>query len=459
MKTEEALRTLPSVEAILSDDRVAPILVKLPRNLARMTIRDHLTDVRTAILAGKAVAFDWPEMIRLLDERTHDSLGRAINGQGVVLHTGLGRAALSKAARRALADVAENFCNLAIDLETGRRGERYAHVADLLCELTGAEAAMVVNNNAAATMLILNTMAAGKEAIISRGQLVEIGGAFRMPDIMERSNVKMVEVGTTNRTHLKDYRAAITANTGLLIRVHMSNYKIVGFTKEVPLEELVVLGSEFKIPVVDDLGSGALIDLSKYGLPKEPMVQESVAAGADVVCFSGDKLLGGPQCGIIIGRKACIEPMKKNPLTRALRCGKLTYAALEATLRLFFDPEQLGRDHAVMALLLKPLPEMQRQAERLLRAVADLQDKAEFDIRDATSEIGSGSLATEQLPTKVVAIRPKSFAADDLARRLRQCDPPVFGRVADDALLLDFRTIREDEIDFVAQALRTALQS
>jgi L-seryl-tRNA(Ser) seleniumtransferase len=369
----------------------------------------------------------------------------------------MGRAALSSVAQEALVAVSDNFCNLAVDMETGRRGERYAHVAGLLGELTGAEAAMVVNNNAAATMLILNTLAAGKEAIISRGQLVEIGGAFRMPDIMERSNVRMIEVGTTNRTHFADYRAAITPNTGLLIRVHMSNYKIIGFTKEVPLEELVALGREVGVPVVDDLGSGALIDLSKYGLPKEPTVQESIAAGADVVCFSGDKLIGGPQCGIIIGKKAYIELMKKNPLTRALRCGKLTYAALEATLRLFFDEEKLLREHAVLKLLLKPLPEMQRQAKTLIRAVADLVDKAEFDLRDATSEIGSGSLATEQLPTRVVAVKPKSCSADELAHRLRRCDPPVFGRIADGALLLDFRTIREDEIDLVARALHHVL--
>jgi L-seryl-tRNA(Ser) seleniumtransferase len=486
MKTQDSkLQDLPSVDAVLGDERLSDVLARLSRRLARMTVREYLGELRAEILenrdatvfaakTGSVPIFDWATLRDRLERQIGDSLSRAINALGVVLHTGLGRAALSESAQAALRVVSENFCNLAIDLETGRRGERYAHVARLLGELTGAEDAIVVNNNAAATMLILNTLAAGKEAVISRGQLVEIGGAFRMPDIMQRSNVKMVEVGTTNRTHLKDYRAAIGPETALLIRVHMSNYRIIGFTKEVPLEDLVALGQEFKVPVVDDLGSGALIDLSKYGLPKEPMVQESIAAGADVVCFSGDKLIGGPQSGIIVGRKSYIAQMKKNPLTRTLRCGKLTYAALEATLRLFFDEERLLKEHAVFSVLLKPLSAMEAQADRLIRLCRDLQPQARFTLRDGVSEIGGGSLATEQLPTKLVAIKPTALSPDELARRLRRPREnrdatvfaaktggvpifPVFGRIERDELVLDFRTVRDDETALVADALHHAL--
>jgi L-seryl-tRNA(Ser) seleniumtransferase len=451
------LKALPSVDALLGDARVTALLAKVPRRLALIVIRDYLDELREAILADRRVEFGPATLVARVERQASRSLGRAINALGVVLHTGLGRAALSKVAQDSLHNVSESFCNLAIDLETGRRGERYAHVARLLCELTGAEAAMVVNNNAAATMLILNTLAEGREVIISRGQLVEIGGAFRMPDIMQRSNVRMVEVGTTNRTHLKDYRAAITPQTALLVRVHMSNYKIVGFTREVPLADLVALGREFKLPVVDDLGSGALIDLARYGLPKEPTVQESVVAGADVVCFSGDKLIGGPQAGIIVGKRPYVEQLKKNPLTRALRCGKLTYAALEATLRLFFDEERLLREHSVLSVLCKPLSVMEAAAGELLVACQDLAPKAGFALRDGMSEIGGGSLATEQLPSKLVAIKPKSLSADELARRLRLVEPPVFTRIERDAVVLDFRTIRNDEVAIVAQALHRAL--
>jgi L-seryl-tRNA(Ser) seleniumtransferase len=456
VKNADALRTLPSVEATLGDERVTPLLSRMPRRLALMVIRKYLAEVRENLLAGEATGFDWPTILERLERRTRPSLRRAINALGVVLHTGLGRAALSKPAHVALAETSENFCTLAIELETGRRGERYAHVADLLCELTGAEAAMVVNNNAAATMLILNTLAEGKDVVISRGQLVEIGGAFRMPDIMKRSNVRMLEVGTTNRTHLKDYRAAITPETGMLIRVHMSNYKIVGFTKEVGVADLVALGREFKLPVVDDLGSGALIDLSKYGLPREPTVQESLAAGADIVCFSGDKLIGGPQSGIIVGRKTLIDRMKQNPLTRTLRCGKLTYAALEATLLMFFDEERLVKEHAVLSVLLKPLAEIECAAKELLTALKDI-GALKATVEDGVSEIGGGSLPTEPLPTRLVALKPKGLSAEELGRRLRLSDPAVFGRIENDRLLLDLRTVRDDEVALIARALHAAL--
>jgi L-seryl-tRNA(Ser) seleniumtransferase len=456
MKNADALRTLPSVEAIIGDERVVPLLDRMPRRLALMVIRRYVSDVRERLLADKPGQFDWTTLLERLARQARPSLRRAINALGVVLHTGLGRAALSRPAQAALTEASENFCTLAIEIETGRRGERYAHVAELLCELTGAEAAMVVNNNAAATMLILNTLAEGREVVISRGQLVEIGGAFRMPDIMKRSNVRMVEVGTTNRTHLKDYRSALTPETGMLVRVHTSNYKITGFTKEVSLADLVALGHGANVPVVDDLGSGALIDLSKYGLPKEPMVQESLAAGADIVCFSGDKLVGGPQSGIIVGRKTLIDRMKQNPLTRTLRCGKLTYAALEATLRMFFDEERLVREHSVLSVMLKPPAEIERAAVELRAATEDIGG-LEAKIETGVSEIGGGSLPTEPLPTRIVALNTGRMPAEELGRRLRLSDPAVFGRIENGRLLLDLRTVRPDEVALIARALHGIL--
>ena len=330
---------------------------------------------------------------------------------------------------------------------------------------------MVVNNNCAATLLILSGLAKGKEAIVSRGQLIEIGGAFRIPDVMQQSGCKMVEVGTTNRTHLRDYKNAITPETSLLLRVHTSNYKITGFTKEVSLEELVGLACEAKVLVVDDLGSGALVDLSKYGLPKEPLVQDSVKAGADVICFSGDKLISASQAGIIVGKKKYIDVLKKHPLTRALRCGKLTYAVLERTLDLFLDEERVVKEHALFQLLLKTPAQMQSEAKALVRRVQALLPLpmgegrgegdnvvAQFTVKPALSEIGGGSLATESLESRVVAITPKVMHVDELARRMRLNRPPVFGRVEKGEYVLDFRTIHRDEIPIIAAALLSAFQ-
>jgi len=427
--------------------------------MAVRTIRVYLDELREKIHAGEGVAYDQTELERRLERERKPTLTRAINGLGVILHTGLGRAPLSKAAQEALADVSEHFSSLEIDLETGRRGSRYRHIEPLLCELTGAEAAMVVNNNCAATLLILSGLAKGREAIVSRGQLIEIGGAFRIPDVMQQSGCKMVEVGTTNRTHLRDYKNAITSETALLLRVHTSNYKITGFTKEVGLEELVGLAREAKVLVVDDLGSGALIDLSKYGLPKEPLVQESVKAGADVICFSGDKLISASQAGIIVGKKKYIDLLKKHPLTRAMRCGKLTYAVLERTLELFLDEERVVKEHALFQLLLKTPQQMQEEAETLVSQVqARLKDKAAVQVKPALSEIGGGSLATESLESRVVSVRPKTMHVDELARRMRLNRPPVFGRVEKGEYLLDFRTLRQDEIPIIAAALQSAFQ-
>jgi L-seryl-tRNA(Ser) seleniumtransferase len=310
-------------------------------------------------------------------------------------------------------------------------------------------------------MLILNAMAKGKEVIVSRGQLIEIGGAYRIPDIMAQSGAIMREVGTTNRTHLKDYAGAINENTGAILRVHQSNYRIIGFTKEVPLNELVELARKSNIPVIDDLGSGALVDFSKYGLPKEPMVQESIATGADVVCFSGDKLIGGPQCGIIIGTKEHIEKIKKNPLTRALRCDKLTNAVLEATLQAFLlKEEDLILNHAVLGILLRPLDEIKKHANRCAKALRKVfVGNLNVSVRPDVSEIGGGSLSTEQLPTYVVAVKSNALSAKDLARALRLYTIPVFGRIAEDTLLLDFRTVMKGEEKIILEAFKTVLKT
>ncbi len=453
------LRSLPSVDKLLESEALKPVLGCVHRRMAVRTIRAYLDELRQKIQAGETAAYAQDELVRRLERERKPTLTRAINGLGVILHTGLGRAPLARVAQEALADASEHFSSLEIDLETGRRGSRYRHIEPLLCELTGAEAAMVVNNNCAATLLILSGLAKGKEAIVSRGQLIEIGGAFRIPDVMMQSGCKMVEVGTTNRTHLRDYKNAVTPETALLLRVHTSNYKITGFTKEVSLEELVALARESHVLVVDDLGSGALVDLSKYGLPKEPLVQDSVKAGADVICFSGDKLIAASQAGIIVGKKKHIDLLKKHPLTRALRCGKLTYAVLERTLELFLDEERVVKEHALFQLLLKTPAQMQSEARGLLRRVqADLKDKVEFAVKPALSEIGGGSLATESLESRVVAIRPKTMHVDELARRMRLNRPPVFGRVEKGVYVLDFRTLRRDEIPVIAAALLVAFQ-
>lgn len=452
------LRALPAVEKLLGDPRLAAAFTELHPRLAKRIIRTYLEELRAEILNGKDAVFDIGELRLRLERGRRPSLVRAINGLGVVLHTGLGRAPLPRVAQEALREVSEHFCTLEINLEDGRRGSRYQHIEPLLCELTGAEAALVVNNNCAATLLILATLARGREVIVSRGQLIEIGGSFRIPEVMLQSGCRMVEVGTTNRTHLRDYENALTPETAAILRVHTSNYRIVGFTKEVSLEELVALGRRQGIPVIDDLGSGALIDLSKYGLPKEPVVAESIALGADVVCFSGDKLIGAGQAGIIVGRKSLIERMKKNPLTRALRCGKLTLAVLERTLELFLDEERAVREHALFQILLKPLEQMRAQAEELRQALsARLGGKAEFAVRATRAEVGGGSLATESMEGFALAVKPNGISVDELARRLRFHRPPVFARIANDELLLDFRTIREDEIMIVSDALVGAL--
>uniref|UniRef100_A0A7V3RHL1 L-seryl-tRNA(Sec) selenium transferase n=1 Tax=candidate division WOR-3 bacterium TaxID=2052148 RepID=A0A7V3RHL1_UNCW3 len=448
------LREIPSVDKILSSPELTPYAQELDHSILIKIIREQIDEFRRRILNKEVLTIEElkKSIIDEIQDLTKPYYTYAINGLGIVLHTGLGRAPYIDDILESLFTIGVGYSRLQID-EDGRRADRYKRISRLLELITGAEAGMFVNNNAAATLLILNTIGKGKEIIISRGQLIEIGGSFRIPEVMAQSGAILREVGTTNRTHLRDYESAINENTAAILRVHQSNYKIVGFTKDVPLEELVMLGRRYNLPVIDDLGSGALIDLSKFNLPREPLVQDSIKTGADIVCFSGDKLLGGPQCGIIVGKKEYIEKIKRNPLTRALRCDKLTSAVLEKTLQLFLKREEVILEkHTVTSLLLKPIQVIKRQANWVARRLKGLSN-IKVEVRWSVSEVGGGSLSTEQLPTYVLAIRPEKMPVEMLAKKMRLYEPPIFGRVEEDCYLIDFRTVFMDEEKIIAKAL------
>lgn len=466
--TKNLLRKLPSVDVLMKTKRALALIEKYSRDMVANTVRSVLDEMRSEIRKADQKSFSETKLTadnvikkvdKSLEEKFSSSLNRAINATGVILHTGLGRALLSEEAREAIHRASDGYCTLATDIETGRRGHRDVHLEGLLCELTGAEAATVVNNNAAATMLILNTLAQGKEVIVSRGQLVEIGGSFRMPDVMEASGAILREVGTTNKTHLKDYIAAINENTGAIMRVHHSNYRIVGFAEEPSIESLSTVAQEHNIPLIDDLGSGALLDLKDFGIETEPLVQDSIKAGVDIACFSGDKLIGGPQAGIIVGKTLTVKRIKKNPLMRALRVGKLTLAGMEATLRLFLNLEKLKDRHPVYKMFSLTIDELEKRGRRIRKKLQEkISREAELSLEDGGSQIGSGSVPVETLPTRLLKVQPASVSAENLARKLRVNNPPVFTRVHRDAVLFDLRTIREEEDESVIEALMTALK-
>jgi L-seryl-tRNA(Ser) seleniumtransferase len=459
---EAHLRQIPSLDALLREQAAEALVREYGHQAVAAAGRAVLDEIRSRMATQPPDApppdlSSGPLIDRLKDQlcrKFRPSLGPAINATGIIMHSGLGRAVLSEDASEALLAVAHGYSTLALDLETGRRTSRDRHVEGLLRELTGAEAATVANNNAAATVLILNTLAQGKEVIVSRGQLVEIGGSFRMPDVMKTSGAILREVGTTNKTHLRDYEEAIGETTGAILRVHHSNYRIVGFAEEPGIEELVELGRKKSVPVVDDLGSGALVDLKEYGLATEPLVQASVRAGADIACFSGDKLIGGPQSGIIVGKAEWIQKIKKNPLARAFRCGKLSLAALEATLKLFLMPENLKANHPIYRMLAWTPEELGRRAKKV---AANLRKSLPADVgitvEDSGSQVGSGAVPVETIPTKVLAVASRTLSADGLAAKLRRLSPPIFARISKDAILLDFRTIQPDEDSLVERAL------
>jgi L-seryl-tRNA(Ser) seleniumtransferase len=458
----QRLRALPSVDEVLRrlDGGAAT-----PRSRVVAAVQGVLEDSRRAILAAgtaeevERVPVDDPALRARVEARLLEagrwSLDHVINATGVVLHTNLGRAPLGDAALERLHVIGRAYANLELDVRTKTRGSRYDHVDGWLCRLAGAEASLVVNNNAAAVLLALESLARGREVVVSRGELIEIGGAFRIPDIMARSGARLVEVGTTNRTRVGDYAAAIGPDTALLLKVHPSNFRVVGFTESVTTRELAELGRARGVAVMEDLGSGSFLDLRPYGLAHEPTVPEIVAAGADLVTFSGDKLLGGPQAGIVVGRRDLVERLGRNPLNRALRIDKLTLAALEATLSAYETPETALRDLPALRMLIAPAAVVRRRAQRALRGLG-APARATLGARVVASrgEVGGGALPLAELDTAALALGSPARPAAALDQRLRDGRPPVIGRIADDRLLLDCRTVADDEVPLLVRAVR-----
>jgi L-seryl-tRNA(Ser) seleniumtransferase len=450
------LRQIPSIDRLLGEQTVLPLLAAYGREQTVSGLRATLDAVRAEVQDGADVPDAAALAARtddLLQARLSPTLRRVINATGVIIHTNLGRAPLSAAAQAAMEAVGRGYSTLEYDLAKGRRGHRTTHAEQLLCELTGAESALVVNNNAGAVLLALRGLGQGRGAIVSRGQLVEIGGGFRVPDVMAQSGARLIEVGTTNRTHLRDFAAAIETHedAALILRAHHSNFRIVGFTTEPSLDELVALGDEHGLPVVDDLGSGALFDTTEFGLAHEPTVQESVQAGAAVVCFSGDKLLGGPQAGIIVGKATYVDPLKRHPLTRALRADKLCLAALQTTLLHYLKEEALEQV-PIWRMIGAPIEAIERRAQEWVQALKD--DDVAAEVVDGESTVGGGSLPGEVLPTKLVALAVPH--PNEVVDALRAANPPVIARIEDDRLVLDPRTVLEEEEEGLLAAVKEA---
>lgn len=457
------LRKLPGVDHLLALTTKDAFFKDIPPTVVVNSIR-HVIDIkRQAIIKDESSlnekSLSDPQLMDAVKQAVQmamtPNLKRTINATGVVVHTNLGRSLLAHEAVESLKTIASRYSNLEYDLKAGKRGSRYSSVEDLICEMSGAEAAMVVNNNAGAVLLCLETIARDKEVIVSRGELVEIGGSFRVPDVMAKSGGILKEVGTTNRTHLRDYENAINRKTGLLLKVHTSNYSVVGFTAEVSLRELVDLGSAHRLPVMEDLGSGTFIDFSKYGLLKEPTVQESVTAGTDVITFSGDKLLGGPQAGVIVGKKEIVNRIKKNPITRALRIDKLTLTALESTLRLYRDEEKAVRSIPTLQMIMLPLKQIQKRAQHLAQALTSIGDeRLQTQLIERSSKTGGGALPLMELPSLCVGVQIKNMSANALEKKMRSNNPPIIGRIEDDLFIMDLRTIQKDEISLIENAFK-----
>ena len=453
-------RSIPKVDVLLENQDIVTLIENHHRDVVVDVIREEIDKLRNFIKENDDVNLietkinNLIENIKISTEKVYSyNKKKVINGTGTILHTNLGRAIISKKHADYLSEVVTSYSNLEYNLEEGKRGERYSHFEKLICKITGAEAAMAVNNNAAAVMLVLSSMAAEREVIVSRGELVEVGGKFRIPDVMKSSNAHFVEIGTTNKTHLEDYEDAISENTGAFLKVHTSNFKILGFTESVSIEELCKLGREKDIPVIEDIGSGVLIDLSKYGLEYEPTVQDSIKAGVDVVSFSGDKLLGGPQAGIIVGKKKYIDKMKKNPLTRAFRIDKFTATILEMIFHEYLNEEDAIKNIPVLSLITKDLKEIEKNTNDLFNKIEKLKDVADINVEDTLSQIGGGSLPAERIKSKSVTIMPKNISTQFLEAKLRAGKNPVVGRISEEKLILDMRTVLEDEIDILAQKL------
>ena len=451
---------LPAIDRLLRDPAFSPLLMQYGHSQTVALLRQMLDEAREYIRLNQALP-GWceawlMETSRRLSQTQQSALRPVFNLTGTVLHTNLGRAIQAEAAVTAVAQAMRAPVTLEYDLDDAGRGHRDRALSDLLCQITGAEDACIVNNNAAAVLLMLAATAGGSEVVVSRGELVEIGGAFRIPDVMRQAGCVLHEVGTTNRTHAKDYRQAVNDNTGLLMKVHTSNYSIEGFTKAVDEAALAEIGRELNIPVVADLGSGSLVDLSQYGLPKEPMPQEMIAAGVSLVSFSGDKLLGGPQAGIIVGKKALIARLQSHPLKRALRADKMTLAALEATLRLYLHPEKLAAELPTLRLLTRQAEAIRQQGERIQAALAAHYADFDLQVEPCLSQIGSGSLPVDRLPSAALTFTPRDGRGsrlEALAARWRLLPVPVIGRIYDGRLWLDLRCL-EDEPRFMEMLLR-----
>jgi L-seryl-tRNA(Ser) seleniumtransferase len=447
---EMELRNLPSVDKVLTDERLRRSAESYPHDLLVSVIRKQLEQERLSIVAGKPCAsLDAivAAVLARLETLVQPSLRRLVNASGVILHTNLGRAPLSQEALAAMDSVSRGYSNLEFDMASGERGSRHVHIEGILCQLTGAEAALVVNNNAAAVLLGLTALARRKEVIVSRGQAVEIGGGFRIPDVMRQSGAKLIEVGTTNCTYARDFEQAVTQQTAALMRVHSSNFRLVGFTSEVSLEDLVAVAKKNNLLVLDDLGSGCFLDTTAYGLGPEPMVQQSVRAGVSLTFFSGDKLVGGPQAGIIVGEKQYVDKLKRHPLARAVRIDKTRLAGLAATL-LYYLKEEATIKIPVWRMIAAPLPEIERRAGLWAQVLSGIAQ-----VVDGETMVGGGSLPGGSLPTKLVAIGGGSKKVQSLSRKLRLQEVPIIGRIEKDVLLLDPRTVLTEEDEIVIKAL------
>jgi L-seryl-tRNA(Ser) seleniumtransferase len=457
---QNELRSIPSVDAILNTELGSSLVEAHGRTIVVSAVRETINALRDQLIKGASDAetdMSQDAMAKMAEAIVlggqERKLRRVVNATGIILHTGLGRATMPDAARQALSDLIGS-CNIQMDLQTGERIKRETNIRDLVCDLTGAEDAVLVNNNAGATMLVLKALADGKEVVVSRGELIEIGGSFRLPEIMEQSGAILREVGSTNKTHLRDYEKAIGPETALLLKAHKSNYCVVGFTKEVSIGEIATLKKDRDIMVVDDLGCGALVNLEDFGMEHEMTVRESLEAGSDLALFSTDKLIGGPQGGLIVGSSEVLDKIRKHPLYRALRVGKMTLSALEATLRLFVTPEKLTETHPVYEMINKSEEEMKMQADKLATQISECQPDWKIEVRNEPSHLGGGSLPTSELSSVALAITSDAVSAETITHRLRSATVPVIPHIGDNAVLLNMRTIFATEMDDIVAACR-----
>ncbi|WMJ75863.1 MULTISPECIES: L-seryl-tRNA(Sec) selenium transferase [unclassified Sedimentibacter] len=462
MEKNKFYRLIPKVDNLMERDEIKCLFTDCSRDLVVDAARDVTERLREFINNSD----DEDEIAKKIESVTDDikkevrsfssyNMKRVINATGTVLHTNLGRAVISENIAERVLKLVTGYSNLEYDLEEGKRGSRYSHFEKIVTKITGAEAAMAVNNNAAAVLLILSALAKDMEVVVSRGELVEIGGSFRVPDVMAQSGGHLVEVGTTNKTHLHDYESAINENTAVLLKVHTSNYRIVGFTESVTVEELAELAHKYGLPVIEDIGSGVLVDLSRYGLEYEPTVQASIKAGADIVCFSGDKLLGGPQAGVIVGKKQLIDKIKKHPLTRAFRIDKFTAIALESVFHEYLDEERAVNNIPVLKLINRSFGDIQKAAELLQEKLTTVAGEyCDIRIESCESQIGGGSLPLERIKSVCLSIRPLNMTTAALEKQLRHMETPVIGRVVNDNLILDLRTVLEGQEATIAEAFK-----